>query len=180
MARCRLRGLTVGDESQTQNFDLVKNPNVEATQEDFDAQFAMLLQLRDKVSETHDNINRLRSARTQVAEWAKRAEDSAAQEAVSASADALKQQFTDIESELIQTEYRGARDRLTLPVKLNAKLLGLVPVVAAADFRPPQQTYEELDAQFQALQSVIDNELSEFENLLAELQIPTIVPRTTP
>jgi BMFP domain-containing protein YqiC len=179
--------LTVGDESQTQNFDLVKNPNVEATQEDFDAQFAMLLQLRDKVSETHDNINRLRSARTQVAEWAKRAEDSAAQEAVSASADALKQQFTDIESELIQTEYRGARDRLTLPIKLNAKLLGLVPVVAAADFRPPQQTYEvfaqyteELDAQFQALQSVIDNELSEFENLLAELQIPTIVPRTTP
>ena len=122
-----------------------------------------------------------------MAEWAKRAEDSAAQEAVSASADALKQQFTDIESELIQTEYRGARDRLTLPVKLNAKLLGLVPVVAAADFRPPPQTYEvfaqyteELDAQFQALQSVIDNELSEFENLLAELQIPTIVPRTTP
>jgi hypothetical protein len=179
--------LTVGDQSQTQGFELVKNPNVEATQEDFDAQFAMLLQLRDKVSETHDNINKLRSARDQVAEWAKRAEDSPAEEAVSASADALKQKLTDIEAELIQTEYRGARDRLTLPVKLNAKLLGLVPVVAAADFRPPEQTHavfaqysEELDVQFQALQSVIDDDLSEFENLLAELQIPTIVPRTTP
>jgi hypothetical protein len=179
--------LTVGEQSQIQSFDVVKNPNVEATQEDFDAQFAFLLQLRDKVSETHDNINKLRSTRDQVAEWAKRAEGSAAEEPVSASAEALTQKLTDIESELIQTEYRGARDRLTLPVKLNAKLLGLVPVVAAADFSPPQQTFqvfaqytEELDAQFQALDSVIDNDLSEFENLLAELQVPIIVPRTTP
>ena len=110
-----------------------------------------------------------------------------ARERSTASATALTKKLTDIESELIQTEYRGARDRLTLPVKLNAKLLGLVPVVAAADFRPPEQTYqvfalytEQLDVQFQALDSVIDKDLSEFENLLAELQVPTIVPRTTP
>ena len=51
--------LTVGEQSQTTSFDLVKDPRVDATQEDFDAQFGLAVQLRDKISETHDNINRL-------------------------------------------------------------------------------------------------------------------------
>ena len=54
--------LTVGEQSQTVSFDLVKDPRVDATQEDFDAQFALAIQVRDKITETHDNINRLRSA----------------------------------------------------------------------------------------------------------------------
>lgn len=169
---------------QTQDFDLVKNPNVDATQEDFDAQFEFLLQLRDKLSETHEYIIKLRSTREQVGEWRKRAEGSVGEGSIFTSADALTKKLTGIESELIQTEYRGARDRLTLPVKLNAKLLGLVPVVAAADFRPPEQTldvyhqYEEqLNVQFRALGEIIDNDLPEFENLIAELEIPIILPR---
>ena len=33
--------LTVGEQSQTVSFDLVKDPRVDATQEDFDAQFEL-------------------------------------------------------------------------------------------------------------------------------------------
>ena len=118
--------LSVGDQSQTQSFDMVKDPRVEATQEDFDAQFELLIRIRDKISETHDNINRLRSARSQVAEWAKRAERTAGQEAVkSAASDALKEKLDEVEATLIQTEYKGARDRLHMPIRLNAKLAGL-------------------------------------------------------
>ena len=154
---------------------MVKDPRVDATQEDFDAQFALLLQIRDKLSETHDNINKIRSARSQVSEWAMRAEGTAAREAVSDAADGLKAKLDDIESVLIQTEYKGARDRLHLPIRLNAKLAGLLPVVAAGDYRPPQQAYavldhfgELLDTQFDALQNVLDEDLDEFQNLLAE------------
>ena len=176
--------LTVGEQSQTQSFEMVKDPRVGATQEDFDAQFALAISIRDKLSETHDNIHRLRSARSQVSEWAKRAEGSAAQDAVSGAADALNAKLDEIEGALIQTEYKGARDRLHLPIKLNAKLAGLMPVVSSGDYRPPQQAYavlehfsELLDTQFAALQSVLDEDLDEFQNLLAELEIPAIVPR---
>ena len=82
--------LSVGEQSQTQSFEMVKDPRVEATQEDFDAQFELLIRIRDKISETHDNINRLRSARSQVTEWAKRAEGTAAEEPVSAAAGRAK------------------------------------------------------------------------------------------
>ena len=176
--------LTVGEQSQTESFEMVKDPRVDATQEDFDAQFALAIRVRDKLTETHDNINKLRSARAQVSEWALRAEGTAAQDAVADAADALNAKLSDIESALIQTEYKGARDRLHLPIRLNAKLAGLMPVVTSGDYRPPQQAYEVLDhfgelldTQFAALQSVMDEDLDEFQNLIAELEIPAIVPR---
>ena len=176
--------LTVGEQSQAQSFDMVKDPRVDATQEDFDAQFTLMLQIRDKLSETHDNINKIRSTRSQVSEWAKRAEGTAAQDAVSDAADGLKAKLDEIEGTLIQTEYKGARDRLHMPIRLNAKLAGLMPVVSVGDYRPPQQAYavldhftELLDTQFTALESVLDEDLDEFQNLLAELEIPAIVPR---
>ena len=176
--------LTVGEQSQTQNFEMVKDPRVGATQEDFDAQFALAVRVRDKITETHDNINRLRSTRSQVSEWAKRAEGTGAQEAVSNAASGLNAKLDEIEGTLIQTEYKGARDRLHLPIRLNAKLAGLMPVVTSGDFRPPEQAYavldhfsELLDTQFAALQNVLDEDLDEFQNLLAELEIPAIVPR---
>ncbi len=176
--------LTVGDQSQVQTFDMVKDPRVSATQEDFDMQFELLIRIRDKLSETHDNINRLRSARTQVEEWANRARGTAAEEAISSASESLKDKLGEVESALIQTEYKGARDRLHLPIKWNAKLAGLKPVVAAADFRPPKQAYdvlaeytEALDGHFQVLEQVLDTDLDEFQNLLAELEVPSITPR---
>ena len=175
--------LTVGDQSQTVSFDLVKDPRVDATQKDFDAQFELLIQLRDKLSETHDNINRLRSARDQVGQWSSRAKGTAAEEAVSTASESLNTKLGDIESALIQTEYKGARDRLHMPIRWNAKLAGLMPVVAAGDFRPPQQAYEvfaqfseTLDGHFASLQQVLEEDLDEFQNLLAELEVPSILP----
>ena len=41
--------LTVGEQSQTQTFEMVKDPRVGATQEDFDAQFALAIRVRDKI-----------------------------------------------------------------------------------------------------------------------------------
>ncbi len=174
--------LTVGDTSQTASFEMVKDPRVSATQEDFDAQFEMLIAIRDKLSETHDSVNRLRSARRQVGEWAERAKGGTAEEPVKAAADALTAKLDDIESALIQTEYRGARDRLHLPIKLNAKLAGLIPVVASSDSRPTRQAGEvfaeysaALDARFDELRRVLEDDMDEFANLLAELEVPPVV-----
>ncbi len=173
--------LTVGEQSQTVSFDMVKDPRVAATQEDFDAQFELLIGIRDKLSETHDNINSLRSVRAQVSEWSSRAKGSAAEQPVAAAAESIDAKLSEVESALIQTGYRGARDRLHLPIRWNAKLAGLVPVVAASDFRPTRQAYdvftafgETLDGHFAELQRIFDEDLEEFRNLLAELEVPSI------
>ena len=176
--------LTVGGECQTQSFELVKEPRVAATQGDFQAQFDLAMKIRDKLSETHDAVNRLRSVRDQVTEWARRAEGHPSEEAVSSAADAVKENLTAVEDELIQSKFRGARDMLNLPMRLNAKLASLIGVVTSADFAPPKQPYEVfehyeelIDPHIESLQSIIDEDLSEFENLIHEMEIPAIVPR---
>jgi hypothetical protein len=179
--------LAVNGEVQTQTFALVKDPRVTASQADFEAQFQFLIAIRDKLSTLHDSINKLRSIRQQVDEWVQRATGHAAAEAVARAAGALQEKLSAIEDEVIQVRYKGARDRLDLPVKLNATLAELTSVVAAADFAPPQQTYDvfreisgKIDLQLQRLDEVIYQDVTGFEHLLRELQIPAIVPRTVP
>ena len=173
--------LQVGDDSQTQSFRIVKDPRVSATQEDLDAQFRFLVEIRDKVSETHDGINQLRRVRQQVEQWVNRAQGHPSEEAVADAAEAVKEKLAGIEEQLIQSAYRGARDRLDMPTRLNRKLSELTAVVATADFAPPQQAYQvfeylsgEIDVQLTALQTVIDDDVAQFANLVRDLDIPVI------
>ena len=46
--------LTVGETTQTAPFEIHKDPRVAATQEELDAQFALLLQIRDQLTRAHD------------------------------------------------------------------------------------------------------------------------------
>ena len=178
--------LKVGDDSQTESFLLLKDPRVEATQEDFDAQFGLLIRIRNRLSETHDSINKLRSVRQQVDEWIGRTRGHASGEPVSTAGEAIKEKLKAVEDELVQVGYTGARDRLNLPARLNAKLAAITAVVAAGDFAPPSQALEvfsEISARIQPhldrVEEIIDHAVSAFENLVHELEIPAIVPRTS-
>ena len=175
--------ITVGDESQTQSFEILKDPRVQTSQQDLEAQFDLLIRLRDRITETHDSVSKIRSIRRQVDEWTKRVERHSSADVVSVSAETLKAKLLSIESELIQVDYTGMRDINNLPTKLNLRLAELFGVVAAADFAPPRQTFEvfddfngRLEPQFQMLQEVVDKDVPKFENLVHELEIPAIVP----
>ena len=178
--------LTVDGQSQTETFEILKDPRVAAGQKEFDAQFQLLIKIRDKLSETHDAVNRLRGISQQVNEWTRRAQAYSSDETVSNAADTLKEKLSAIESELIQVDYKGARDRLDLPVKLNRKLAELSSVVASADFPPPQQAYEVFDYlagvinhQFKNLDKIVDQDVSHFMKIIQELHIPAIVASPT-
>lgn len=175
--------LQLGEDFQTQTFRILKDPRVSAPQEDLDAQFQFLVRIRDKVSETHDGINQLRRVRQQVDQWVSRAQGQPSVEAVEEEAEAVKEKLKEIEDQLIQSAYRGARDRLHMPVRLNRKLAELAAVVGSADFAPPQQVYEvfdhlsgQIDEQLGALQQVLDDDVARFANLVQDLEIPVIAP----
>lgn len=176
--------LDVAGASQTQTFALLKDPRVSASQADFDAQFALLMAIRDKLSQVHDAVGTIRSVRQQVDEWVQRAAHHAAAATVARAAEALKAKLAAVEDDLIEVRYKGARDRLHLPAKLNAKLAELTSVVAAGDFAPPKQAYEVFDditgkiaIRLARLEEIVEKEVAAFAHLLRELQIPAIVPR---
>ena len=176
--------LKVGEQTQTQTFELCKDPRVTASQADFNAQFELWSQIRDKLSETNEVINRLRRMQRQVNEWKDRvdAREDTNTEAIREAAEALQGKLKAIEGELIQTGADTIADRLRMSSKLSGKLAGLVSVVSVADFAPPKQAYDlfeelssQIDAQLDQLRSVIEEDVAAFNDLISEASVPAVV-----
>ena len=178
--------LSLGGQTYTAAFELRKDPRVAATQADFEAQFALLLRIRDKLSETHDAINRLRSVRQQVQEWVRRAEGIANRQMVErlgSMATEITGKLTAVEEELIQSRARVQQDQLNFPSRLNAKLSALTSVVASADGAPTQQSYEvfhelsrRIDEQLIQLQTVIATDVAALNGFIRQSELPAILP----
>ena len=172
--------LTIGDSSQTQGFELLKDPRLQTTQADFDEQFALLLRIRAKISETHEAIGRLRSVRRQVDDWVSRARAKGPAERLSGTAEGLKEKLASVEEELIQVK-STQWDRINHPTRLNGKLADLTSVVASADSAPTKQSYDvfddlsaRVDTQLRTLQETIDTEVARFIDVVHEMEIPAI------
>jgi photosystem II stability/assembly factor-like uncharacterized protein len=180
--------LSVGGQTYSAAFELRRDPRVSATQTDFEAQFSLLLRIRDKLSDTHDAINRLRSMRQQVEEWERRVEgmsnEQTATEAIGKAATGIKEKLTAIEEELIQSRARVQQDQLNFPSRLNAKLSALTSVVASADGAPTQQSYDvfrelstRIDQQLIRLQEVIEKDVTAFNELIRTSGIPAVTAK---
>ncbi len=171
--------LTVGGKSYTEGIEIVKDPRVSSTQEDFDAQFELLVLVRDKLSETHDAINQVAALTKQVDGWLERS-GSQSRPVKNAARD-LKRSLSAIEEELIQRRSKGQLDSVHFPSKLNAKLAAVTAVVAASDAVPPQQAYEvfrelsaRIDEQLKLLQKVLATEVPAFNKAVREADLPAV------
>jgi hypothetical protein len=133
--------LEVGGERHEAAFEIRKDPRVSATQADFDAQFALRMRIRDKLTEVHEAINGIRALRTQIEGWEKRAEGSGGAR-LRRAAGALKAKIAAVEEELIQVKAKSRQDTLNYPAKLNLKIGGLAMAVGGADFAPTKAMYE--------------------------------------
>ncbi len=175
--------LQVGDQTWTQPFGLIADPRLEGAQADLEEQFRLASQVRDKLSETHDAINRIRGIRRQVEEWERRVKDRPEAETVKRAAAALKPKLAAIEEELIQVKARARQDNLNYPIKLNAKLAVLMGAIGSSDTRPTRQAYEvfevlsgAVDRQLEALRAVEAEELKAFNEVIRETGVPAVVP----
>ena len=175
--------LSVGGQTQEQTLELLKDPRTSATQQDLEEQFALLMRIRGRLSETNAAVDRSRSIRRQVAEWAQRSEGHAAADAVTRASTALRDKLTAIEDELIDAEVKGDLDHLSRPSRLSAKLAELSFVPSSADSAPTRQTYEvfddlsaRIDVQLQALRHVEESDVAAFVSLVDELGVPAIAP----
>ena len=175
--------LKVGDQSYTRSFELLKDPRVSATQEDFEAQFRLWSDIRDKISEAHEGVNMLRRIRGQVDEWKRRAKEAESAECaeISEAADELLEGLKSIEVELVQTEPDSETGRLRRPVRLDEKLEDLTSVVSCVDAAPPKQVYDVfehlsgmVDEQLSKLQSLIEADVAAFNTLIQSAKLPAV------
>jgi photosystem II stability/assembly factor-like uncharacterized protein len=176
--------LRLGDVEETVRFRILKDPRISAAQDELEDQFRLLIQIRDRLSETHDGINSLRRVRDQMTAWSARLAPRASDNENEPAADlrdratALIERLNEIESVLIQVR---AGSSLQFPDGLNVKLAKLVGFVDSDDAQPTRQVYvafEELwgriDQQLSELRRVFVEEVSAFNERVRRERLPVI------
>ena len=179
--------LTVNGKALTEPLEVRPDPRLSVTRADLEAQQALSLQVRDKLTETHDAIIRIRSVRDQVTGAADRAKAGGKEGKVKDAADALKKKLTAVEEALYQTKNQSNQDPLNYPIRLNNKLAALGGAVAMGDAAPTAQAkevYQELatriDAELKTLKDVLDTDLPAFNRLVSEEGVPAVsLPATS-
>ncbi len=175
--------LTAGGKSTTQSFEVRKDPRLATTQADYQKRFDLHLKIRDKLSETHEAITRIRDVRDQAKAVAERAKQVAAKDTtIAAAARALTAKLTAIEEALYQTKNRSNQDPLNFPIRLNNKLSNVTGVVDGADAAPTDQSYQvyddiagKIDAQLAKLKETLATDLVAFNRLVREKEVPAVV-----
>jgi len=166
--------LTVDGHTQTQTFTVRADPRLKSTPEDYAAQLALALQIRDKLSTVNEAVIRIRAAKKELERYEKEG-------SVKDSAKALDKKLTDIEEALYQTRLKAGEDVLNFPIKLNNKLAALKSAVEEGDNAPArqqQQVYEDLatrsNAELAKLKTLLDTDLAAFNKQVREANIPAI------
>ena len=173
--------LSVGDRTQTQSFTILADPRINATQADYDAQFALLSNLRDGLSEAHTAINRIRDVRKQINAVNARAKKIGGLDSIIETGKALNKKLTAIEEELIQTKSKSNQDPLNFPIKLNNKIAALARVISRSNGAPTEASfnvYEDLMSRMKpflvSLKKIMDSDLPAFNQLVRDRDVPAV------
>ncbi|MEE4298208.1 MAG: hypothetical protein V2J24_02100 [Pseudomonadales bacterium] len=188
----RLR-LSVGDAMQETTFEVLPDPRSTSTGADYTAQFDFVMEARDLLSRTHDEIVRIRSVREQLEAIEDRLDDEQGEDAADAPVleeiEAFLARITAIEEALYQTKNQSRQDPLNYPIRLNNKLTSLMRGVAAGDAAPTAQALAvkaelsaAIEAELEDLAALWRDELPTLERLVAEqglslLELPALPER---
>jgi photosystem II stability/assembly factor-like uncharacterized protein/DNA-binding FrmR family transcriptional regulator len=173
--------LKVGSQEQTVDFDVRPDPRSSASLSDMEAQFQFLLSARDKLTETHRAIKRIRDVRGQIEALRKRLKDDADTKEVLEKAGAIEKQLTAVEEALHQTKAKSSQDVLNFPIRLNNKLVSVAGTAASGDNRPTEgavkvkdELTQQIDAERAKLRTVMETELPKFNELLSQKKVPGV------
>jgi photosystem II stability/assembly factor-like uncharacterized protein len=127
--------LTVDGESQTQEFEVQRDPRLTTMPGDWIAQRDLILQVRDLLSRTNETLNAIDGLLAQVAVWEKRTENQGVRDAAVAVITPLRE----LRPKLIDVNMKQSQ---LWPSGLHEKLNAMMDALDGADYAPPHQFRE--------------------------------------
>ena len=167
----------------TQSFTVLKDPRIKSTNEDLQAQFEFLIDVRDKLSEAHQAIIDIRSMREDLDYLEKKLKEQPAGAAIIAECKKLRDSMSVIENTIHETRNEARQDPLNFGIKLNNHLAYLASHESAGDFRPTDQgvafkevVSAQIDAEILKLEKVWYTSLPMINRMIKEADIQFILP----
>ena len=176
--------LTVDGKTLTETFTVKADPRLTTSPADYVKQLDLALKIRDKLTETHNAISKIRDVRKQVDDLLKRMKDQPNFKIINDAATGLNKSLTTVEETLYQTKNQSSQDPLNFPIRLNNKLAALGGVVGRAESAPTDQSFAvyqdlatQIDAQLQKLDQVMKTQVPAFNELVKNQNVPAVVVR---
>jgi photosystem II stability/assembly factor-like uncharacterized protein len=170
--------LSVDGNEQVQPFEIIKDPRSSATQEDLQAQFDFLIEVRDKLSETNKAVEKIREAKTQIQDVMQKTEV----DTIKTYGKSMIAELKEIEEALYQTKNRSGQDPLNFPIKLNNRLGHLNSLMAMGDNPPTESAKEfraeitaEIDQNLKQLDQLVKTKLDQFNQLVQKNKVPAVL-----
>ncbi len=158
--------LTVNGQSQTQPFEILKDPRLKTTPADYQAQFDFLMKVRNKVTEANEGIINLRKIKEDLTYLKNKMGSDEKNKDINDVIKKFEDELKTIENDIHQTRNMSVQDPLNYGIKLNNRLAHLMSEQAQGDFRPTKQGEEvrsqltqEVDAQLGKLKMTIETNL---------------------
>ncbi|WP_296619453.1 sialidase family protein [Marivirga sp.] len=169
--------LSVNGETQTQEFEIIKDPRSSSSLEDLKAQFDFQNRVISKLSETNLAIQDIRKARVQIEDVIKKAEA----DTIKNMGKSILEEMKEIEESLYQTKNRSRQDPLNYPIRLNNKLGHLNSLVGMGDYKPTESAIEfskevtaRIDKHLDALNTILDEKVTAFNELVQANQVKAV------
>ena len=164
----------------TQPLTVVKHPLYkDVTQADLEAQFALAIRIRDKLSEANQAVIRIRGIKGEVRDRQGRSPDAR----LKTVGDTLVRQISAVEEEIYQVRNQSGQDPLNFPIKVNNRIATLNRSVNTGDGRPIgnaepifNDLVQELKVQTDKLEEILTRELPKLNAELRRLGLTEISP----
>ena len=178
-----------GDTEEEVQVQVAPDPSIPSvTATDLEAQFALTLQVRDRLTEVHDAIREIRSIREQTGDFVSRAEEGDypddAVEELRELAETMDESLTEVEEALIQTRSESGQDPINFPPKLDDQLAYLYSHVTSSYGHPTEGAYERFDdlvaetaPLLQRLEALVADQVPAFNAALERAGIGAVVTR---
>jgi photosystem II stability/assembly factor-like uncharacterized protein len=161
-------------------FLVKKDPNYEASEKEYQDQFAFLNEIKDKFEETQQTLKDIRNIRSAINQLAEKLEKDYPSDIDSLGKLILKE-AGQIEERLYQTKAKSGQDVLNYPIRLNDKLSGIFDAVNqhTAPSAQSREAYadisREIDKEINRFNNLKKNKVSDYNRLLREKNIDYIM-----
>ena len=158
-------------------------PLFDQTQSDYQDQFDLLMDIRNRTTEINEKIITIRSIKKQVNALSNLMSESGFKnEEITKTGKELIKNLSNIEEEMIQVKSKSRQDPLNYPIKLDNKIAALVRVVASVDAKPTAQSYDVLNdlvnqaqVHYKKLDKVLSEDLFQFNNMVSDAAVPAVM-----
>lgn len=173
------RLVTESDSAETA-IAILLDPRIEGSAKDRQAQFDFLLEVRNKVDETHDAIRHMRTVKKQITDLSSRL-DSTTHANVIAEGKRLDSLMLDIEKVLYQTKLKSNQDMLNYPIRLNNKLAHVASLASMGIYSPTKQMIgvkddltAKIDVELAKWYAIRDQDVKKYNALIRESEVDVI------